>query len=1032
MAQVYPEPVDTESGYFVHDLPNHLAEQFERTKLIPKGYVVLSITRPIYLQQLVAEDQLLVIDRYFSRGDVVKKNSSDAQSGTVIGSSAVCTLSPSFIVTNNGRNFFTHTDFSEVEGPPIFDVGMQELVQLHKWNEGDAIIYHDWLGMIRDVQQEITVKIDDGGVVIVDDAESVDEVVRSPAPPSSRSGGHSRPDSDGEIRIPAHPCYYGQKVRVPRELLRRSRWIKGSYKRRTKLQGVVLEIKCLSVEVDWKLSKTSAAEARMTSQSNHRNGSSSSTHAVPDSPKEPKEYLTVEELENGAVKLCDQCHRLTGPEGPPNLAIAQPWMAAGENVKFKDTALAESKYGSHMAATQRRTLFSMRSTWKAPMEELVMAHVISTASMVTVRWQDNSVTEESAHSVCPYDEVDDHDVWPGELVSRKDQEDSYQDPSFERFIRTRSIGVVQSVNADERIALVRWFEGADLTITGEDYDELVASHSTLGRLTDRITEIAVFEIRAHLAIARRRGDLVCIPPLHLSSSTSSSDITGPTTSSITVPADNQWCGEIVDLLLDGQVLVRLEGEKGIQDVPCSVLDIKVAASADDDTTESEGSTESMDTGASDETDLWIPDYSPTRAIESTTIEYEGSAPTDPAFDGEDQWMTDSDSDARGKAERTSSQELSAKELPASAPDAFEFAENREIDASREPGFRIRPNEELANFSPDNSFRHDVGLKPLPFDVLEGPCPEHTFGARSGSGSGQWLKAVAREHQILRSALPEGVYVRTWETSMEFLRVLIVGPSGTPFALAPFLFDIHLSPQFPYQAPSAFFHSWTNGIGRVNPNLYEDGKVCLSLLGTWYSEKDDEEWVPFTSSILQIIVSLLGLVLVKEPFYNEAGYEALQGTAKSKHTSALYSEKAFVLSRGFVTRALEDLPAGVADVVQWLYLPAPHGPCMLHTIAEDCNIILQAGASGSSEEDSHALQKHLEKYYITSPKLSQGVLMLLKKVMPKLESLLGKYNECNGGSAKDEVLLGYPRRETQELKDMGGVTEACEDTLGAEF
>ncbi|KAI4286382.1 MAG: hypothetical protein L6R35_004366 [Caloplaca aegaea] len=937
---VYPEPVDTESGYFVHDLPNHLAEQFERTKL-----------------QLVAEDQLLVIDRYFSRGDVVKKNSSDAQSGTVIGSSAVCTLSPSFIVTNNGRNFFTHTDFSEVEGPPIFDVGMQELVQLHKWNEGDAIVYHDWLGMIRDVQQEITVKIDDGGVVILDDAESVDEVVRSPAPPSSRSGGHSRPDSDGEIRIPAHPCYYGQKVRVPRELLRRSRWIKGSYKRRTKLQGVVLEIKCLSVEVDWKLSKTSTAEARMTSRSNHRNGSSSSIHAVPDSPTEPKEYLTVEELESGAVKLCDQCHRLTGPDGPPNLAIAQPWMAAGENVKFKDTALAESKYGSHMAATQRRTLFSMRSTWKAPMEELVMAHVISTASMVTVRWQDNSVTEENAHSVCPYDEVDDHDVWPGELVSRKDQEDSYQDPSFERFIRTRSIGVVQSVNADERIALVRWFEGADLTITGEDYNELVASHSILGRLTDRITEIAVFEIRAHPAIARRRGDLVCIPPLRLSSSTSSSDITGPTASSITVPAGNQWCGEIVDLLLDGQVLVRLEGEKGIQDVPCSVLDIKVAASADDDTTESDGSTESMDTGASDETDLWIPDYSPTRAIENTTIEYEGSAPTDPAFDGEDQWMTDSDSDARGKAERTSSQELSAKELPASATDAFEFAENRDIDASREPDFRIGPDEELANFSPDNAFRHDAGLKPLPFDVLEGPCPEHTFGARSGSGSGKWLKAVAREHQILRSALPEGVYVRTWETSMEFLRVLIVGPSGTPFALAPFLFDIHLSPQFPYQAPSAFFHSWTNGIGRVNPNLYEDGK---------------------------------------------AGYEALQGTAKSKHTSALYSEKAFVLSRGFVTRALEDLPAGVADVVQWLYLPAPHGPCMLHTIAEDCNIILQAGASGSSEEDSHALRKHLEKYYITSPKLSQGVLMLLKKVMPKLESLLDKYNEIGSATSNGKT------------------------------
>ncbi|KAL9008389.1 MAG: hypothetical protein Q9173_006480 [Seirophora scorigena] len=940
--QVYPEPLDIESGYFVHDLPDHLAEQFEQTKLIPKGYVILSVTRPIYLQQLVAEDQLMVIDRYFSRGDVVKKNPLDAQSGTVIGSSAVCSLSPSFSVTKSGRDSLTHTDFTEVKGPPISNVGMQELVPLHKWSEGDTIIYHDWLGIVRDVQHEITVKIDGGGVVVVDHDEDVDEVVRTLAPPSSRHGGHPRPNTDGEIRIPAHPFYYGQKVRIPRDSLRRSRWIKGSYKRRTKLGGVVLEVKVLAVEVDWKLPKTSIAEARTTNHASHQIESSTSTHIGPGLSTKPDVCLLVEALESEAVKLCHQSRHLKRSDSPQSLTIAPPWVAAGENVKFKDIGLAKSKYGCHMADNQRRTLFSMRSTWKAPMEELLMAHIISTASTITVRWQDNSVTDECAHSICPYDEVDDHDVWPGELVSLKDQEDSYQDPSFERLIRTRSIGVVQSVNADERIALVRWFEGADVTITGENHDELVTSHSTLGRITDRITEIAVFEIRAHQAIARRRGDLVCIPPLHSSSKTLSSDTTGPATSSVAVPADNQWCGEIVDLLLDGQILVRLDGAEDIHDVSCSVLDIKVAASADDDTTESGSFTDSMDTDVSDEKDLWIPDHSPTQGIISTTVEYEGSAPIDPAIDGEDQWMTDSDSDIRGE-----SQESSSQELPASATGSFENAEDQTMGPLHEPDPRDRPNQERADFGVDDAFRQEAGLQPAPFDVLEGPCPGHTFGAKSEGSSGKWLKAVAREHQILRSALPDRVYVRTWETSMEFVRVLIVGPSGTPFALAPFLFDIHLSPQFPYQAPSAFFHSWTNGIGRVNPNLYED---------------------------------------------DEAGYEALQGTAKSKHTSALYSEKAFVLSRGFVARALEDLPAGVADVIRWLYLPAPHGPCMLHTVTEDCNIILQVSASGSSEEDSHVLQKHLEKYYITSPKLSQGVLMLLKKVMPRLESLLSKHNK----------------------------------------
>ena len=54
----------------------------------------------------------------------------------------------------------------------------------------------------------------------------------------------------------------------------------------------------------------------------------------------------------------------------------------------------------------------------------------------------------------------------------------------------------------------------------------------------------------------------------------------------------------------------------------------------------------------------------------------------------------------------------------------------------------------------------------------------------------------------------------------------------------------------------FFHS--NGHG-MNPNLQLDGNVCLSLLGTWSGESS-ERWLAKKSSLLQIIVSLQGLVL----------------------------------------------------------------------------------------------------------------------------------------------------------------------------
>lgn len=48
------------------------------------------------------------------------------------------------------------------------------------------------------------------------------------------------------------------------------------------------------------------------------------------------------------------------------------------------------------------------------------------------------------------------------------------------------------------------------------------------------------------------------------------------------------------------------------------------------------------------------------------------------------------------------------------------------------------------------------------------------------------------------------------------------------------------------------------------NLYEEGKVCLSILGTWTGDRS-ESWSATRSSLLQAFVSIQGLVLVKEPY-----------------------------------------------------------------------------------------------------------------------------------------------------------------------
>ena len=113
--------------------------------------------------------------------------------------------------------------------------------------------------------------------------------------------------------------------------------------------------------------------------------------------------------------------------------------------------------------------------------------------------------------------------------------------------------------------------------------------------------------------------------------------------------------------------------------------------------------------------------------------------------------------------------------------------------------------------------------------------------------------------------------------------------------------IHLCiPPLPYLC---FFSGWfyfmqlvhyNSGGLRVNPNLYESGKVCLSLLNTW-TGTGTEVWNPACSNILQVLLSLQALVLNEKPYYNEAGYDKQMGRAEGEKNSASYNENAFLVS-----------------------------------------------------------------------------------------------------------------------------------------
>jgi len=143
---------------------------------------------------------------------------------------------------------------------------------------------------------------------------------------------------------------------------------------------------------------------------------------------------------------------------------------------------------------------------------------------------------------------------------------------------------------------------------------------------------------------------------------------------------------------------------------------------------------------------------------------------------------------------------------------------------------------------------------------------HSFSSHAQSAKLN-VRTLFQELSAFRTSLPveygSSIFVRAVEGRLDLLRALIIGPEDTPYANGCFLFDIWLN-DYPNKPPKVQFR--TTGGGRVafNPNLYSNGKVCLSLLGTW----DGPGWIKGESTLLQVLVSIQSLIFVGEPFYNE--------------------------------------------------------------------------------------------------------------------------------------------------------------------
>ena len=109
----------------------------------------------------------------------------------------------------------------------------------------------------------------------------------------------------------------------------------------------------------------------------------------------------------------------------------------------------------------------------------------------------------------------------------------------------------------------------------------------------------------------------------------------------------------------------------------------------------------------------------------------------------------------------------------------------------------------------------------------------------------------------------GIYYEHDDTDMLLGRALIIGPADTPYADGFYLFKFKFPTNYPHEPPLVEFCTH-DGYTRFNPNLYRNGKVCLSILNTWRGEP----WsgCQTISSVLLAICTILN----NEPLLNEPG------------------------------------------------------------------------------------------------------------------------------------------------------------------
>jgi ubiquitin-conjugating enzyme E2 O len=540
-----------------------------------------------------------------------------------------------------------------------------------------------------------------------------------------------------------------------------------------------------------------------------------------------------------------------------NFVIEQP-------VRFEDLSAACIKYDGTHSVTKSDGSSHINHIRRIPRTSTLgydvnVFSVCNTDTRVTIRWQDASITTHSSTEVIPDLDVDNEvELFPGDIV--------IPTPSGVNGIvdrtswRPSKIGVVQSVTASERLAQVLWQPAADVEyvqdsvsgtswVKGGSFTGFPVRSSPDG--PGILEDVTIYSVVPAPNLDRKIGDFVLTSiGLWGAADFGRFGLVGE----FAPNPKTDWFGEVIDITLDGLLVLRIvtDDDSEAREVRIAPELTIVALSVTDAVSETDSDYDSGNgSHSTNPGEMWVENDDGERVAytqgEDADWATEASDDNNPpsSLPPPHQGETTQDSQQAAVSNSPDGTASSSSDGTASSSPDCTASSSSDGTASSSPGGTVSrsPLKAAARIVGGADAMHvdssptAAAARPIPrpasFEVLDGaPSSNHRFVSSAPcEHSSQFLRRIQKEHGILASSLPEGVFVRTWESRLDLLRALIVGPADTPYEFAPFVIDIRLPPGYPNLPPQAFFYSHTDGSGPINPNLYEDGKICLSLLNT---------------------------------------------------------------------------------------------------------------------------------------------------------------------------------------------------------